>query len=151
MRIPKSINRVGENQLEQIFMKIFKSLNLILLSLIAFSSLNAQKKTDKNKIKEYQLYFEFTGEVDANLDSTFIIYCVFDKKDFKDIKKIKIKSGKESSKLDEMFIESSDSKKIKEKDSKVFIEIGKSDETTVIIEIFAEDDDGVLLKSKLKL
>jgi hypothetical protein len=131
-------------------MKNFKTLSLIMLSILAFSSLHAQKKTDKKKIKEYQLKYEFTGEVSSNLDSTFLVYCVFDKKEFKKIKKIKIKSGEEYSKLKEVFIESNDSKKIKKKGKKVYVEVGKSDENTEIIEVYTADDSGELIQSNLK-
>lgn len=132
-------------------MNNLKLLSLFFISLFIISTLKAQEKTRiKNEI-EYELLFEFTGEVGPGFDSTFIVYCVFDKKDIKNVAKLNIESGKKFSKLDKRAIEITDFERVKERDNKVFIEIGRAGENLETIEVETENQQGERSKAKRKI
>ncbi|MBN1187851.1 MAG: hypothetical protein JXB49_36595, partial [Bacteroidales bacterium] len=119
--------------------------------LLAVNNLTAQKNADKVLEKEYQLEFQFTGEVSPQLDSTFLVYCVFDLKDMSDIKSIQIKRGNKRDLLISEDIDLSNPIRVQKRDKKMYIKIGKSDVNAYNIEVYTEDNSGLKSKAKLKV
>ncbi len=79
-----------------------------------------------NTDKEVKCVFDykFTGEISPQLDSSYTVYAVIDKKDLKKVEKLKIKMN--SSEINDVEIDLNKSDKVKKTLRKVYVDCGST-------------------------
>ncbi len=110
--------------------------------MLASVFITAESMAGKGGEPGYKLETGFTGEVKEGMDSVFVVYAVFDKKELKDKEALQVKTGSKGSGPVEKSIDLQTGTEVKEKNRKVYIEIGTAGEETTLIEIYAKDKAG---------
>lgn len=134
-------------------MRKIKSLftGLTLIWLVSGSIIKAQDPQNDVELKtpQYMIEIEYAGQ-DQAMDSTFLVYAVFDQNSIKNVKKVKVKTGKRKDQLIEKSIELNDSLKVKSKNNKIYVLLGKAGNETSIIEVYTENKQNRIQKAKLQ-
>lgn len=125
-------------------MEKLKSLTSIYTNLLS-SEITFSDETRKSiNERYYQLEIQPVNRSAYDIDSSFFIYCVFNKKDLRAMNYLVIRSGTQH----ELFLKESislkDSGRVVIKNDKVFLEMGEVSKVNERIEIYAKDNNGII-------
>lgn len=125
-----------------------KSYSLVLLALTLCINVFSQKSEYNSDNDEFEYSFEFKETSKNSIDSVFNIYYTIEKKSIKNNEKIIVK--KNNKKLDEIAINKSSAKALKQNNNKYYFLVGQTGDDLSQIEVIKVDTEGKEVKFKHK-